>query len=85
MLQDTEDRNVRRQFPSEEAPGDIRDNHRHGNRRLRVDKRNLLYAPGLRSRDESVAYDIAAYLGGSKVLAKVMRPRSGKGKKHRDA
>ena len=47
--------------------------------------RDLLFATGLRARDESVPYDILAYLGGSKVLAKVMSIRNGEGKQHRHA
>src|SRR5208337_5169374 len=82
VLQDTEGRDFRNYCQGEEGVRDILDNHRRRNRRLRIDKRNLLYAPGLRSRDESVAYDILAYLGGAKVLAKVMSIRNGEGRQH---
>ena len=85
MLEDTESRNVRNSCQGEEALRDVLYRHRHRNRRLRIDMRDLLYAPGLRSRDESVPYDILAYLGGSKVLAKVMSIRNGEGKQHRHA
>ena len=82
MLEQTESRDFRNYCQREEALRDIPDNHRHRKRRLRIDKRNLLHAPGLRPRDESVAYDILAYLGGAKVLAKVMSIRNGEGKQH---
>ena len=82
MLEQTESRDFRNYCQREEALRDIPDNHRHRNRRLRIDKRNLFHAPGLRPRDESVAYDILAYLSGSKVLAKMMSVRNGEGKEH---
>ena len=70
MLEDTEGRNFRNYCLREEALCDILDNHRRRNRRLRIDMRNLLYATGLRSRNESVAYDIVAYLGAAKMFAR---------------
>jgi len=69
MLEDTESRNVRNYWEEEEALCDVLDNHRHRNRRLLIDMRNLLRAAGLRARDENVAYDILAYLGRAEVLA----------------
>src|ERR1035437_2251734 len=82
MLEETESRDFRNYCLREEAFRDVLDNHRHRNRRLRVDMRNLLYATGLRSRDEGVTYDILPDLGGAKALAKLMSPDSGEGKEH---
>ena len=85
MLENTEGRDLRGYCHGKQSLRDILDRHRRRIRRLRIDERNLLYATGLRSRDEGVTYDILAYLGGAKVLAKVMSPGSGEGKEHRHA
>src|ERR1035437_1567579 len=84
MLEETESRDFRNYCLREEAFRDVLDNHRHRNRRLRVDMRSLLEAILLRSGDESVTHDGASYLGGAEVWAKVMSRDSRERQQHRD-
>ena len=85
MPRNTESRNVYNGRERKKTLNDMLDIDRRRNRWLPINMRQLLYATGLRSRDEGVTHDVLAYLGGAEVLAETVSPGGGERKEHRDA